>query len=379
MQVVLDSNPAKKEAKLAETLTTMSSELREARAKIPSDASVAEHLTCSQLDSVDDWLLSVAADFLTQAKERLSEGFARVSATSVEVDAVLKKLPDFADEVAFREAGVQVVQKVAGLTAKLEQEASSLKENASSAEACMNARFSDRAPDAALLQSCGEAAKRVSSEFLKQTSGLVARAGSVVALVANLCLLRSPALQAPSPSADSFEQLRDVVKSLVGKLGKMKEIASDSDEFDKAFLSFADGIVTQSKLVLARQKSVKRGSKRAAGDEAEEVLEAGESASMLPKSKLSKKEAKDEVTKKDKSDKKKDKDKDKSDKVQEKAKSKKKKKKAKEDSDTDEEDASDNEAQKSKKAKKDIGEEKKAGPKAKATPKAGRGRGRGRG
>ncbi|CAE7493136.1 ageIM, partial [Symbiodinium necroappetens] len=281
-QVVL-CNPAQKDSKdivdlklCATSLQDMGSKLQEVRGKLSRDATIADDLKCSQLDSVDDWLVSVSNNVLTRVKPVLSQGLARVKAVSTDLGKFLEKLRDFSDEVAFRDSGVKVVQKMAGLVAKLEQSLSSVRENLDTAGAVMQLRFSAQAPDSDLCESCKVEVQSAQQEL--ENGGLAsARAGTVVALVANLCLLRSPDLSKPSPTPQSLKQLGDVVTTLEGKLGKFDEMAK-IDDYDEALKSFGERIVTESNTLLAQQTPAKGKKRKAEETQSVEHMEVSEDA-----------------------------------------------------------------------------------------------------
>ena len=284
-QVVLSKSGAeKKDGKdlqaCAKSLQDMGSALQDARKKASSDATVAADLECSQLHTVDEWLVSVANTFLTCEQEVLKLGFARVATTSQELAGTLQKLPPSKDEVAFREAGVKLVQKLAAASAKLGQDCSVLEANLASVEAVLSIRFSDHAPDSQLCQEYGLKAKSANKEKLEEASQQAARAAAVVALVANLCLLRSPSLEAASPSRADLAKLADIVSTAQNHLGKLpspqEKLAIPLDDA----LRFLGGKVLAESQALLDQQKLGKGQKRKAEAKAEATKDAATTESV---------------------------------------------------------------------------------------------------
>ena len=138
----------------AKALLDMGSKLQEAMAKSKSDSTIANDLEISQLTTVDQWLLGVVEDLLKRQQDALAQGFARVSNVAAEIEASLGKIPGFTDEVAFREAGVKLVSKLAAAAAKLENNIGSLRDSMESVDILCSLRFSDKGPDEDLRKSC---------------------------------------------------------------------------------------------------------------------------------------------------------------------------------------------------------------------------------
>ena len=241
---------------------------------------VAADLECSQLHTGDEWLVSVANTFLTCEQEVLKLGFARVATTSQELAGTLQKLPPSKDEVAFREAGVKLVQKLAAASAKLGQDCSVLEANLASVEAVLSIRFSDHAPDSQLCQEYGLKAKSANKEKLEEASQQAARAAAVVALVANLCLLRSPSLEAASPSRADLAKLADVVSTAQNHLGKLpspqEKLAIPLDDA----LRFLGGKVLAESQALLDQQKLGKGQKQKAEAKAEATKDAATTESV---------------------------------------------------------------------------------------------------
>ena len=239
----------------AKALLDMTSKLQEATAKSTGDSTLATDLEISQLTTVDQWLLSVVEDLLQRQKHALAEGFARVSNVAVEIEASLAKLPGFNDEVAFREAGVKLVNKLATATAKLESNLGSLRDSMESVDILSSVRFSDKGADEALCKSCDVKSK---TDDLAAADKKATRAGCVVALVASVCLLRGPELAQSSPDASVFSQLRDVQKTLLTKISKLSDDTKKADPEDAALEEFAKKILGECSTVLAQQADSKR-------------------------------------------------------------------------------------------------------------------------
>ena len=252
------SAPGKKDVNLkvsGKALMDMSSALKAAKEKADADATVAGDLKLSKLDGIDDWLVSVANEFLKREQELLSQGLARVSGASGDIDKALHELPDLKDEVAFREAAVKILQKIATAANKLELDVDLMKENLAAAQGVMSIAFSEQVPDSQLCLAVKD--QEASKELLQKGRKASCKAGCVVALVATLCLLRSPALAAASPSAADFEKLKDVAATLQTKTAPLKENVKDGLQFDKDLVAMAEKIAAESLSLLKQQKSVK--------------------------------------------------------------------------------------------------------------------------
>lgn len=239
----------------AKALLDMGSKLQEAMAKSKSDSTIANDLEISQLTTVDQWLLGVVEDLLKRQQDALAQGFARVSNVAAEIEASLGKIPGFTDEVAFREAGVKLVSKLAAAAAKLENNIGSLRDSMESVDILCSLRFSDKGPDEDLRKSCDVKSKTDELDAAKKKA---TRAACVVALVASVCLLRGPELAEASPKASVFAQLLDVHTTLQTKVSKLSEDKKHTDASDADLEAFAEKILQECSTVLAQQKDPKK-------------------------------------------------------------------------------------------------------------------------